>query len=487
MLLEAGFEKEQFKQLPNREIKGITCDSRRVKRGDIFVAIGGLRHDGAHFAADARLRGAALVVSERICCEEQLLVTDARAALSSLCDAWCAHPGKEMKLIGITGTNGKTSTAAMLAWILKKAGKRVGVIGTVGATVNHARVTFENADLLANMTTPDPTELYPMLAQMRDEGVEYVVMEVTSHALSFSKVSPLWFSRAVFTNLSADHLDLHGDMESYFVEKRKLFSQCDHAIVSLSTPFGERLCEGLECPLDVVNEENLLDVKEEGIKGVSFRLLCRGDELCLTLPVPGRFSVENGALAAMTAYSLGIDGNMICEALACFPGVRGRMERVEVSGLPITAFLDYAHTPDALEKLLQTVRGFVTPAQRITLLFGCGGDRDRYKRRVMGAIASRHADLVILTSDNARGEDPQAILAEILRGIDKEKPYIVIPDRQRAIRYAVENATVGEVLVLAGKGHEEYEIKGSERLPFSEREILTDCMRERLARWKHEN
>lgn len=460
------------------EITGVVSHSRAVKKGNLFVALRGLHSDGTQYVADAFLRGAAFVISERLLEGERTMrVENVRAALARLCDAWYGHPAQGMSLIGVTGTNGKTSTSAMLAHILENTGHKTGLIGTVGCRCGEEGLGASNPEDLANMTTPDPTELYALLAQMRDRGAEYVVMEVTSHALALDKVDPLRFKRAVFTNLSVDHLDFHADMDAYFAQKRKLFSKCESAIVSYTSPYGVRLSEGLECPFWELSPKTVRDIAYYGTDGVSF-LLCPQKGVCIPvrLPVPGQFSVENGALAALTAYSLGVDAASIVHALSCFPGVRGRMEQICRDAADIKVFLDYAHTPDALEKLLLTARGFAAPHQRVVVLFGCGGERDRSKRREMGRIASRLADLVILTSDNARGEDPDAILEQILRGVDKEKPYLVIKERRLAISYAIENARAGDILLLAGKGHEEYEIKGGERLPFCEREIVAECL-----------
>ncbi len=460
------------------EITGVASHSRAVKKGNIFVALRGLHCDGTQYVADAFMRGASFVISERALeGERTMTVENARAALARLCDAWYGHPAASLSLIGITGTNGKTSTATMLAHILESAGHKTGLIGTVECRCGGEVLGAENPEALANMTTPDPAELYALLSKMRDMGAEYVVMEVTSHALALDKVEPLFFKRAVFTNLSEDHLDFHADMDAYFAQKRKLFERCEEAIISYTTPYGVRLAEGLECPILELSPQTVRNIAYYGTDGVSFTLqVQRGVSLPIQLPVPGQFSVENGGLATLTAYSLGVDAATILRSLADFVGVRGRMERICHDGADITVFLDYAHTPDALEKLLLTARGFSAPHQRVVVLFGCGGERDRGKRREMGRIASRLADLVILTSDNARSEDPDAILEQILRGVDKEKPYLVIKDRRLAISYAIENARGGDILLLAGKGHEEYEIKGGARLPFCEREIVRECL-----------
>lgn len=466
--------------LADREICGISSDSRTVRAGEIFVALRGLEQDGFCHIAQAQRRGAILVIAERLADGiDCIAVENARAALAHLFDAWYGHPAKGMTLVGITGTNGKTSTAAMLFAVLRAAGHDCGLIGTVECRFNDEILTVKNADALANMTTPDPSELYALLAVLRARGATHVVMEVTSHALTFSKVAPLHFARAVFTNLTPDHLDLHGDLESYFAEKRKLFSMCDEAVVSCYGAYGVRLADSLEIPVHTVSAESVRNVQKMGDQGVCFTVLGTCAPLALHLPVPGDFSVENGALAAVTALSLGVPHATLKAALADFRGVKGRIERVGENRLGISVFLDYAHTPDALEKLLLCVRGFRAPEQRIVLLFGCGGDRDRTKRAEMGRVASRLADFLILTSDNCRSERPEDILHDILKGVDKERPYKILPDRREAIAYAVSNARRGDILLLAGKGHEEYEIRGRMRIPFSERTIVQECMRAR--------
>ena len=482
LLEKAGYPCPPALRMATQEITGITSDSRTVQKGNVFVALRGLRQDGSCFVGDAMARGAVFAVSERcVASDDTLTVSDARVALARLTDAWYGHPAKNLELIGITGTNGKTSTATMLHAILRHAGYSCGLIGTVECRLNDRVLTAPNQNRLANMTTPDPAQLYALLAQMRDGGAQYVVMEVTSHALAFSKTAPLQFKRAVFTNLTPDHLDLHGDMESYFAEKSKLFDACQGAVIAASAPYGQRLADRMEVPLWRVDEVSVRHVQKHGAKGVSFSLYCPPTPpIAVQIPVPGDFTVENGALAAMTALSLGVESNRVQEALLRFTGVKGRMERVGENPFGFSVFLDYAHTPDALEKLLRTVRDFQGEQGRILLLFGCGGDRDRTKRAVMGEIAARLADQVIITSDNARGEDPIKIICQIASGIPQNKAYTVIPDRAEAIRYAIQNAKAGDLILLAGKGHEEYEIVGGERRPFSEGWLVKEAFRARL-------
>ncbi len=481
LLKEAGFTPSDIASFADEQVSGISSDSRTLRQGEIFVAIKGLRHDGTRHIGEALSKGAVLVICEYpVQYQSVLCVDNAREALARLFDAWYGHPGRGLRLIGVTGTNGKTSTATMLFHILQYAGYSCGLIGTVESRLGDTALSVGSDNRLANMTTPDPAQLYRLLAQMRDGGAQYAVMEVTSHALTFSKVAPLRFERAVFTNLSPDHLDLHGDMESYFAEKKKLFRICEGAVISCLSSYGERLADALDIPVWRVDASNVSDVALKGPNGVDFTLCLPDDgELFVQMPVAGEFSVENGALAAMTAVSLGVKKETAAAALSAFGGVRGRMERVTSDKADISVFLDYAHTPDALEKLLRTVRGFCTDKERITVLFGCGGDRDRSKRAQMGRIASRLADLVILTSDNCRGERAEDILRDIRKGVDKEKPHRVIVDRKEAIRFAISTARRGDIVVLAGKGHEEYEIRGRERIDFSERAIAKACLAER--------
>ncbi|MBE6594381.1 MAG: UDP-N-acetylmuramoyl-L-alanyl-D-glutamate--2,6-diaminopimelate ligase [Ruminococcaceae bacterium] len=468
LLEEAGLRQA----VEDKEITGVTADSRRVREGMLFVALRGQRSDGFAHIGEALKRGATFVVSERQAAgAPHIVVPNARRALAYLCDAWYGHPTRDMCLIGVTGTNGKTSTAEMLYHILRCAGYSCGIIGTVSVSCNGEAFPICAADPLANMTTPEPEELYAQLAAMRERGAAYAVMEVTSHALALERVAPLRFQRALFTNLTPDHLDFHIDMESYYAEKRKLFSKCEVAVLSTLSDYGARLSAEVTVPQIAVGRGSITVLQQLGVAGTRFRLAVGEECLDILITVPGGVFVENAALAATAALSLGVDSHTATEALRAFGGVRGRMERVTVPGADISVFLDYAHTPDALERLLQGVRQWRAPEARILLLFGCGGDRDRSKRKEMGQIATRLADLTVLTSDNSRSEEPAMILRDILRGIDKEKAYTVIPDRREAIEFAIRTARSGDIVLLAGKGHEEYEIRGDARLPFSEREI----------------
>lgn len=497
-------------------IRGVTATSGRVRPGWLFVALPGLHTDGRRYIAEAVARGAAAVLCRPV--EEPAPPVGAvvlipppslseRVALARLADAWYGHPGDRLRLVGVTGTNGKTTVTAMLTHILRWAGLPTGSMGTLGyvlpGTVGWH--PYGSADGSAAMTTPDPEELYAALAEMADaaEGEPAtVVMEVSSHALAQGRVEPLSFELAIFTNLSPEHLDFHGSMESYFAAKEALFRQARVGIVNGDDEWGRRL---LLHPLPVEQlricrvsdraaggglpdapcagrcvRSDAGQVRLRGLAGSEFRLTSPDLRLRLSCPSPGSFTVMNALMAAEAAWMLGVSPRAIQDALAAFPGVPGRLERVPVGEAPFSVFIDYAHTPDALRRLLLTfhdVRQSPTLGHRpgrILLVFGCGGDRDRSKRREMAHIASRLADVTVITSDNSRSEAPDAIIRDILAGIDRESEYAVIPDRAEAIRYALRTARAGDVILLCGKGHETYEIDATGKHPFDERKVVRD-------------
>ncbi len=510
--------------LTETPISGICTDSRRVCPGDLFVALCGLHTDARAYVPEALHRGAVAVVAEAPITADPawqpsvpiLPVANARVAAACLYDAWYGHPGRRLRLVGVTGTNGKTSVACMLRHILQAAGVPCGMIGTVGCFLPGGNTPLDAEDgLYSGMTTPDPAALYPLLARMADEAIRLpllpgvrptVVMEVTSHALHFGKTAPLVFDLAVFTNLSPEHLDLHGTLEDYYAAKRRLFEVSREAVVNADDRWGRMLlCEPLPtrhwyichaagpngappdrmCPAGEGCCTRLYaeQIRCLGEEGVGFKLTSPDIRLRLRCPVPGQFTVMNALEAASAALALGVSPAVVRDALASFGGVPGRMERVILPDVPMpyTVFIDFAHTPDALENLLGTVQRMRRRGQRIVLVFGCGGDRDRSKRKVMARIASRMADSVIITSDNSRSENPDTIIADILAGVDKESEFAVVPDRAEAIRYAIRHARSGDIILLAGKGHENYEIDRTGKHPFCEREIVSDAVRAREA------
>ncbi len=484
--LLSAVETFSFDMPRNMEISGIASDSRRVKAGELFVSIRGLHEDGNDYLADAVSAGAVAVMTEEGCEDvppdvAHIVVPSTRSALSKLYHTWYGRPGDRLHLIAVTGTNGKTTVSFMLKAIWESAPERCGLIGTVHCYSGERLLDSRSANSLANMTTPDPEELYRLLAEMEADGVKTVVMEATSHALALGKLDALHFDMAVFTNLSVEHLDFHGDMERYFVAKAKLFDMCDLAILNGDDPWAAKLVPRLKCPVrlcssiggkaDYVAEQ----IEDQGVEGIAYRL--RSPSVCMKIhcPIPGTFSVMNSLQAAVAALERGRAPGRIHDALRTMNGVQGRLERVR---LPLEAdfhvFIDYAHTPDALENLLRTARGFCRAGERLVVLFGCGGDRDKSKRPIMGLLATQLADLAILTSDNSRSERPEDILQEILLGAVESgrENYTVIPDRRRAIEYAIRQAEHGDVILLAGKGHEKYEINATGRHPFDEREIV---------------
>ena len=472
------------------EIEQIVTDSRRVTPGSLFLCIEGLRTDGHRYIDDAIQAGAAVIAAEHVrdACvggaAAYIMLQNTRKASALLYNALYGNPSEKIKIIGVTGTNGKTSVCTLLAELFEAAGYRCGILGTVFCrSADGVVLSPQNSDSLANMTTPDPENLYPMLAKMAEDGVEYVFMEVTSHALALCKTDAIRFDMGVFTNLTQDHLDFHGDMESYFQAKQKLFSMCRRAVIHADDPYGARLLQTISCPAVTCSAGEgdycALEVRARGANGSSYRMKTPAGSVSLQVSIPGSFSVTNSLLAGAVALEYGISPTVLQSVFANTNGVCGRMERVSSGQSGPTVLIDYAHTPDALEKLLKSVHGFRRAGERILLVFGCGGDRDRGKRKEMAHIASRLADTVIITADNSRTEDPEQIFSDILKGMDKEKAYAVIPNRKEAIERAVTEARPGDLVILAGKGHERYEIDAEGRHPFDERRIVKDALKKR--------
>ncbi len=507
LLYEAGYGEIPVPQ--DIEIHGISSDTRAVKNGDLFVAMRGGRIDSHTLVKEAEKRGAVCAAVEAGCFSDRsvgiLLVSlsDTRSAFARLSDAFYGHPACGFPLIGVTGTNGKTTVTHLLYEILERAGRRVGRIGTVEGRSCGRVLRSECADPEAHMTTPDPPVLYRMLSEMRDDGCEYAVMEATSHASALHKLDPLKFDLLIFTNLTLDHLDFHKTKDAYFEAKARLFRQTRRALMSLdgSAVFGdpdgyaERIvriaresgAEVFTCSADRSKDPDFLlsDLRETfggENEGITFRLTegTGKHDFVVRSPLLGKYNGMNLLESAAAALLLGISEEKIKEALRCFPGVPGRTERIDLGhGADIAVFVDFAHTPDALENLLKAVHGFRRDEGRITVLFGCGGDRDPSKRREMAHIASRLADLVYITSDNSRSEDPNAIIKDILKGIDKEKPHCVITDRRLAIENAVLTAREGDILLLCGKGHERYTVDRDGVHDFCEADIVREAYRRR--------
>lgn len=465
------------------EIEGIAIDSRDAVAGGMFVCIRGFHTDGHAFVSRAVKKGVSCVLTEKHADAVvphgviRLETKNTRRAAAYLFDAWYGFPTRHMKLIGVTGTNGKTSVTHMIRAVLEASFVRCGMIGTLGCESSVRTYDTSPKNKLANLTTPDPPQLYKAFAEMAKDGVEYVVMEVSSHALALDKVAPLTFEVGIFTNLTPEHLDLHESMEAYADAKAKLFEKSRLSIIHSDSAFSHRMIEHAANRILTCSAACVADYTAErcvsNTEGVAFDLCSHSSRIHLACPIAGRFTVLNCMQAAICCIELGVPIKTVKAALASIAGIKGRMERVRLGlGADFSVLIDYAHTPDALEKLLCTAKELRAERGRIVLVFGCGGDRDKSKRAVMGRIASHYADYVIVTSDNARSEEPEAIIRDILKGIEKDRPYRVIADRREAIRYAVGNAQSKDLILLAGKGHEEYELIHNERLPFCEREIV---------------
>lgn len=455
------------------EVTGITCDSRRVKPGWVFVCIKGTSADGHQFAEQAAAAGASAVVAERnvgLGC--QVVVPSTRAAWAHMCANWFGRPAERLHLVGITGTNGKTTTTYLLKAVLEACGYKVGLIGTIQNMIGD-RV------LPSGHTTPDPYDLQSMLSLMAAEGCRYAVMEVSSHALDQDRVEGCFFDAAVFTNLTQDHLDYHGTMENYMLAKKRLFFLCRTAVVNADDPWMERMMEGVSAAAMRFSCKGKADVTAAQIRqlpdGASF-LLSAGDKTKpVHLHIPGLFSVYNALGAAACALSLGLPFEKVAAALEQAAGVKGRAEIVP-TGRDFTVVIDYAHTPDGLENICRTMKACCHG--RLVTVFGCGGDRDRTKRPKMGRIAAALSDFLVVTSDNPRTEAPDAIIQDILVGVaEQETPYVVVENRTAAIHWAIEHAEPGDTILLAGKGHETYQILADGVIHLDEREVVAEALK----------
>ncbi len=456
------------------EICSITNDSRKVSDGTLFFCIKGAVTDGHKYATAAAEKGAAAVVTDHnVGVSSQVIVPDTRAAYANACSAFYGNPKDRLKLIGITGTNGKTTTAYLIKSMLEKLGKKVGIIGTICNIIGDEILPAAN-------TTPDAAELHMLLRKMVDAGCEYAVMEVSSHALDQFRVEGLHYSSAVFTNLTQDHLDYHGTMENYIAAKRKLFGMTDIAVANKDDAHFDEMLHGVNCPILTYSVNNPSDLKAENIAylpaGTEFTLVGDNVNEHIVTQTPGKFSVYNALCAGACMISLGFATHEICTALSKAQAVKGRAEVVP-TGRDFTVIIDYAHTPDGVENILAAMNEI--KQGRLVTLFGCGGDRDRTKRPLMGKIAAEMSDFCIVTSDNPRTEVPSAIIDDILSGMNgTDTPYTVIENRREAIFYAVKNARSNDVIVLAGKGHETYQIIGTEKNHFDEREIVAQALAE---------
>lgn len=458
---------------PDVDVLDVTQDSRLVKDGSLFVCINGAAFDGHSVADDMLNNGAVAVIVERdLGLDNQVIVENSRAVFSQICANFFGNPADKLKLIGLTGTNGKTTTTFMIKQILENVGKKVGLIGTVQNMICDEIYP-------AKYTTPDPYELQKLFSMMVEAECEYCVMEVSSQALAQGRVNGLRFKLGAFTNLTQDHLDYHKTWENYFNSKRILFENCEIAVTNADDEYGLEIVKGLDFEKLVtyaVNTNNASFVAKNVTfkpNGVEYELV--GDTIgrCYC-PIPGRFSVYNSLCAATCALALGIGFNDVLGAISKSNGVKGRIEVVPCDR-DFTIIIDYAHSPDGLENIISSLREIAKG--RVVTVFGCGGDRDKTKRPKMGRIAAELSDFCVVTSDNPRSENPSEIIKDILVGMQGiDTPYEVVELRYDAIEYAIRNAQKDDIILLAGKGHETYQILPTGTIHFDEREVVSEIL-----------
>jgi len=477
-----------------QEITGLFYDSRAVIPGGLFFALPGVQVDGHDFIGAAVDKGAVAVVMERPCPLPDgvagILVGDARQAMGMMASRYFGEPTAGMTVVGVTGTNGKTTVTYLIEALLQDAGKHPAVVGTVAYRCG-------DLQLPAPHTTPESVDLFRVLAEFREAGCDALVMEVSSHALMQQRIAGVRVDVGVFTNLTPEHLDYHRDMDGYYAAKRRLFCSDDawcasRAVINLDDPYGAQLTRDLKHSVTCsTRQEATLQVLESSLTldGIRARVMTPQGELALQSPLLGRFNLQNLLCAAGVGVALGMPLELIAKALARARRVPGRLEAVP-NRFGAQLLVDYAHTGDALEKALQALRDL--QPRRLVTVFGCGGDRDRSKRPVMGEVAGRYSELAIATSDNPRTEEPLAILADIRPGLEKvcseldrehlsrtQRGFLVIPDRREAIAFAVSLLEAGDVLLVAGKGHEDYQIIGREKFHFDDREELRSAVQQR--------
>ena len=462
---------------PELEIGAVHYDSRKVTEGSLFVAVTGFASDGNRFIPMALSKGAVAVVTAKKPEGEvpYILVESDRMALALLGCNFYGHPAKSMTMIGVTGTNGKTSTTLLLKQVLEQVlGAKVGLIGTMANMVGEEVIPTER-------TTPESFDLQALFGRMRDAGCTHVVMEVSSHAVTLERIGGTHFDIAAFTNLTEDHLDFHKTMDAYCDAKAELFRRCDKAVINADDSYAGRIRAAADCPvlLTSVAGENGLHAKNLELlsEGISFTAVYGEETAEVHLPIPGKFTVYNALTVMGIAKQLGISLADCAAALKTVHGVKGRVEVVPTPGQPYSVLIDYAHTPDGLENVLSSVKDFCKG--RLIGVFGCGGDRDPMKRPIMGEIGVKLSDIAIITSDNPRTEDPMAIIEDILKGVKPEDgEYIVMEDRRAAIRYAMDIAKKDDIIVLAGKGHETYQEINGKKYHLDEREEVAAHLQE---------
>ena len=467
------------------DIVGIATDSRAVAPGDAFVAIDGTHKSGEDFVPEAIARGARLVVCERrLDGAPYAAAEDARRAAAVMWSNLFGSPGDDLDVICVTGTCGKSSVSSMLHHILCTLGVKCGLVGTLGAFCGREAISLGGESEISDfdssaMTTPDPKYLYGALAEMRRRGCSAAIIEASSHAIAQNKLAPISPRLSVFTNLSPEHLDFHGDMDGYFRAKARLFAASERAVVC-GDDFASRLIStyvpsGRVAYVSKSSDRGAYTYGGEttlGLDGVAYTLRCGERSFAVKVPIAGEFTVVNSALAAVAAVELGADADSVADALLSAPPLSGRMETLYCG--EFTVMRDFAHTPRAMRRALEFARTLTT--RRLVCVFGCGGDRDKTKRAPMGEIAAQLCDFAIVTSDNPRTEDPDAIIGDILAGCERFLNVAAIPDRREAIEYAASTLAKGDVLILLGKGHETWQIDRLGKHPFDEREIVREII-----------
>ena len=460
-----------------QEITAVSYDSRKVTPGSLFVAVTGFATDGNLYIPMALQKGAAVVVTAKQPAADvpYVLVSSDRLALALIGANFYGHPAKSMELIGVTGTNGKTSSTLLLKHVLEQVcGAKVGLMGTMENMIGQERIPTER-------TTPESLELQALLARMRDAGCTHVIMEVSSHAIALERVGGLHYTVGAFTNLTEDHLDFHKTMEEYCDTKAELFRRCDKAVANADDEWFGRMCRHAACPMLTTSVKGEAGLYAKDMKllsdGVCFTAVCGAQEVSVSLPIPGKFTVYNALTVLGMALQLDISLEAAAAALATAQGVKGRVEVVPTPGKPYTVLIDYAHTPDGLENVLSSVKGYCQG--RLIAVFGCGGDRDPVKRPIMGRIGVEIADYSIITSDNPRTEEPAAIIRDIVKGLPEgKKNYEVIENRVEAIHHAMDIAKKNDIIVLAGKGHETYQEIHGVKYHLDEREVVAAWLEE---------
>ena len=473
-----GLDYEVIKGNEESKIQNIRYDNRKIEQGDIFVCVKGFKVDGHSFIGDAVKKGAkAIIVQEYVSVPEDITiikVKDTRKALALMSSNYFGNPKDKLKIIGITGTNGKTTSAFMIKSILEKAGYKTGLIGTIANYIGNKKVD-------AVRTTPESYELHELFKNMVEAGVEYCVMEVSSHSLDLDRVYGVQFVEGIFTNLTRDHLDFHKTFENYYNAKFKLFERSNHSIINLDDPYGTNIVEdiekrGVKTKVSTFSVEKDSDFKAFEIKshsnGSEFKVkLDKIEEFSIN--IPGEYNIYNSLGCIICAYNLNIPVQKIKEGLSDII-IPGRCELVaKEKNLPYSIIIDYAHTPDGLENILSTVKAFTK--NRMISVFGCGGDRDKVKRPQMGEIGCKLSDVAIITSDNPRSEEPMDIINDIVKPLKYDNFEIEV-NRKEAIRKAMNMALEGDVIVIAGKGHETYQILKDETIHFDEREVVYDIL-----------